>query len=262
MDEGAATPRPLVWQSSDDPWMLSGLVAHPGFIKNHLMYVVELAAAGEPALRLTRYREVGNVLGERAVLLQQALDSLPARTSVSFGPDGYLYVALLASPTQQTPSLRGPDSRFLIRVSETGLAAPDDQSGSVFARDTAPDPVAFAWAPDAARPWLLTWRTDTAYLLRRVGDPSSGASPVEAAAPPVAMQIALVDNDQVLYVVGGDGDVQRLTRTAAGWALFDRFRMFESVDSIRDALLLGSGELAACGSTAQSGYGVWRGRLP
>ena len=53
--------------------------------------------ASRGALRLSRYREIGGVLGERAVLLQLPLGSIPARTSVGFAPDGYLYVGLLAS---------------------------------------------------------------------------------------------------------------------------------------------------------------------
>ena len=58
------------------------------------MYLVEISAS-VGALRLSRYREIGGVLGERAVLLQLPLDSIPARTSVGFAPDGYLYVGLL-----------------------------------------------------------------------------------------------------------------------------------------------------------------------
>ena len=51
--------------------------------------------------RLSRYRELAGVLGERAVLLQTVLQKRPARTPVAFGPDGHLYkFALLSSPRQ------------------------------------------------------------------------------------------------------------------------------------------------------------------
>src|SRR5919112_1042275 len=72
-----------------------GLALHPSFAANRLVYLVYTASdAGGPVARLVRYREVGNVLGEPAVLL----DDVPAAnihngSRVRFGPDGFLYVS-------------------------------------------------------------------------------------------------------------------------------------------------------------------------
>jgi len=71
-----------------------GLALHPSFGANRLVYLVYTASgAAGPTARLVRYREVGNALGEAAVLL----DDVPAANvhngaRVRFGPDGALYV--------------------------------------------------------------------------------------------------------------------------------------------------------------------------
>ena len=69
MDEHSGTAGTLAWKTDDPAWMLSGIAPHPKFAENHLMYLVEISAS-VGALRLSRYREIGGVLGERAVLLQ------------------------------------------------------------------------------------------------------------------------------------------------------------------------------------------------
>ena len=48
--------------------------------ENQLLYLVETRCLRDPMLRLSRYREVGGVLGERAVLLE-------SRLSATFDPD-------------------------------------------------------------------------------------------------------------------------------------------------------------------------------
>jgi hypothetical protein len=255
--------RVLTWQRSEpDQWRLSGLSAHPTFTKTGWLYIVEMAATGNPALRLSRYRQVGDVLGERAVLLQTPLDTKPARTFAAFGPDGYLYVALLSSASTPLPSTGATRSRFLIRVSETGVSAPGDQAGTVFAAATAENPVAVAFAPDSAVPWVLTRLSDDGYLVTRLGDEPAVQDRLNSGSAPVSMQVTQSGAQQFLYITGTRGDVRQLSRGAVGWTLRDGFRLFNGSEALGDALVLDGGEIAACGRFDGSSYGVWRGRLP
>ena len=263
IDQDSGASRPVAWKPTDsDQWVLSGVIVHPKFDENRWVYLVETPAVGDPALRLSRYREVGGVLGERAVLLQTRLDSRPARTALSFGPDQYLYIALLSSTTEPNQNRLGRDDRFLVRVSESGAPAPGDQTGSAFAKVAAHWPVALAWAPDSALPWVLTRLPDTGYSLNRLGDAQSVENRMDPASAPAAMQIIAIDNHQILHITGVQGDVRRLVRGGTGWTLRDGFRLFAPATQVRDALVLGDGQLAACGPVDGSRYGVWRVRLP
>jgi aldose sugar dehydrogenase len=109
-----------------------GLALHPAFAANRLVYLVYTASAGgDPVARLVRYREVGNVLGEAAVLL----DAVPAAnihngSRVRFGPDGALYVtfgdAAAPSLAQDLGSLNGK----ILRLADDGTTPPGNPFGS------------------------------------------------------------------------------------------------------------------------------------
>ena len=99
-----------------------GVALHPSFAANRLVYVVYTASgAAGPTARLVRYREVANVLGEAAVLL----DDVPAAnihngSRVRFGPDGALYLTFgdVAAPSeaQDLGSLNGK----ILRLADDG----------------------------------------------------------------------------------------------------------------------------------------------
>jgi hypothetical protein len=71
-----------------------GLALDPQFARTRLVFAIEVT--GEPStFRVSRFREAGGRLGERAVVLGgvTAAPDRPA-ASLAFGPDGFLYVAL------------------------------------------------------------------------------------------------------------------------------------------------------------------------
>ena len=109
-----------------------GVALHPSFAANRLVYVVYTASgAAGPTARLVRYREVANVLGEAAVLL----DDVPAAnihngSRVRFGPDGALYLTFgdVAAPSeaQDLGSLNGK----ILRLADDGTTPAGNPYGS------------------------------------------------------------------------------------------------------------------------------------
>jgi hypothetical protein len=94
------------------------------------------------------------------------------------------------------------------------------------------------------------------------GQPQAVEHRLYPASIPIAMQIVVTDNQQTLFVTGNHGDVRRLGRNETGWWIRDGFRLSETARAVGDALVLGTGEIAACGRVDGSGYGIWRVRLP
>jgi hypothetical protein len=257
-DVRSGATRDLTWKA-DPQWTIAALAAHPKFVENHLLYVAEMPASRE-ALRLSRYREVGGVLGERAVLMQSSLEVRPDRLWMSFGADSDLYIALLT--TSASAENQATNDRFLMRVTDGGLPAKGNAAGSLFAPVSGPTPVAMTLAPDSSVPWTLTRVSGDAYSVAQLAHPQSVEHRLYESSVPVAMQIATIDKQPTLLVTGNRGEVRRLGRDDSGWSLRDGFRLFEPARPVRDALLLGTGEMAACGPVDGSGYGVWRVRLP
>jgi len=258
-DIRSGASRDVTWKS-DPPWTLAALATHPKFLENRQVYLVEMPASRE-TLRLSRYREVGGVLGERAVLLQTALDARPDRLWMSFGVDGNLYIGLLTTSASPV-SKQSNSERFLIRVTEAGLPAKGNAAASLFAPVSAPWPAVMAWSPDSSIPWMLTRVSSDAYSVSQLGQPQAVEHRLYPASMPVAMQIVAIDQQLTLFVTGTHGDVRRLGRNETGWWIRDGFLLSEKTRPVRDALVLGNGEMAACGPVDGSGYGIWRVRLP
>ena len=260
----SAPARPVrsTWKA-DPQWTLSGLAPHPKFAENKLLYLVETPASRDSMLRLSRYREVGGVLGERAVLLETRVE-LDIRSNVGFfESDGYLSVALLSSapppiddrhPSQRTISPSRHRRRF---------AAPGNPTGFRVWPISAPTPMRWhGQAVTARRGYSRGCRRDCVHgdAARPAGRPTRTVCIRRPCRSPCRSRGS--GNQQVLYITGSRGDVRRLARDGTGWSVRDGFRLFDNARSIRDALVLSDGEVAACGPVNGSGYGVWRVRLP
>jgi glucose/arabinose dehydrogenase len=83
---------------------LLGLALDPSFVSNGLVYLYYTArtSAGRAVNRVVRYRESGNRLAERIVLI----DNIPANVihdggRLRFGPDGLLYITAGDAATEQ-----------------------------------------------------------------------------------------------------------------------------------------------------------------
>ncbi len=109
---------------------LLDLALDPAFTENRFVYLLRAVggAGAAPAARLVRYREVGNTLGQAAVLLD--LPRAPPGTGgrMGFGPDGLLYLATggAVDGAQDLASNAGK----LLRVRGDGAAPAGNPFGS------------------------------------------------------------------------------------------------------------------------------------
>jgi aldose sugar dehydrogenase len=133
-----------------------GLTLHPQFAANRFVYIAYTARLPNGAMvnRVVRYREVGNTLGERAVIL----DGLSANTihdgsRVRFGPDGRLYVTMgdAASPSiaQDLGSLNGK----ILRLNEDGTRPSDNPFPSPIWSYGHRNPQGIDWHPATGDLW-------------------------------------------------------------------------------------------------------------
>lgn len=151
----AAPALTLTDVAADGEAGLLGIALHPSFDANHLVYLVYTAqTSGGRVNRLVRYREVNQILGERAVLL----DNIPAASihdgsRIRFGPDGFLYMTMgdAADPSlaQSLGSLNGK----ILRLTDTGTAAPGNPFSSPIWSYGHRNPQGLDWHPVSGELW-------------------------------------------------------------------------------------------------------------
>jgi glucose/arabinose dehydrogenase len=131
---------------------LLGLTLHPDFAENHLVYLVYTAQRG--VNRVVRFREVNDVLGEPAVLL----DNIPAANihdgaRIRFGPDRRLYVtmgdAAAPSAAQDLASLSGK----ILRMNDDGSRPGDNPFPSLVFTYGHRNPQGIDWHPESGELW-------------------------------------------------------------------------------------------------------------
>ena len=111
---------------------LMGLALHPDFARNRLIYLVYTATSGGEVInRLVRYRETGNTLVDRAVLLERMTGAnIHDGGRLRFGPDGNLYLtmgdAAIPSLAQSQGSLNGK----ILRLNDDGAPAAGNPFGT------------------------------------------------------------------------------------------------------------------------------------
>ena len=105
-----------------------GLALHPSFASNRLVYLVYTAAGGAgPVARLVRYRELANVLGEPAVLLDDVhAANIHNGSRVRFGPDGALYLTFGDAAAPSVAQDLGVVNGKILRLSDDGTTPPDN----------------------------------------------------------------------------------------------------------------------------------------
>jgi hypothetical protein len=115
---------------------IAGLAVDPDYLRTRHVYVAKIAGgSGEVGeLSVVRYREIGNVLGERASIVPSIPVPAAAHPRLTLDDAGRLYVAI---PSTQRAGVRpsSPYEGMLLRFNIDGTTPRDNQAGSpVFAR--------------------------------------------------------------------------------------------------------------------------------
>jgi glucose/arabinose dehydrogenase len=167
---------------------LLGLALDLRFERTRFVYAVYTAASrsGAPVFRLVRLREVGDTLGERAVLL----DDVPASAAhpaaaVRVGPDGKLYVAF---DTGDDPGAAGDLASYNGKVLRLNLdgTTPDDQTTPVWASGIL-SPRGMGWQTPVGTLWIVDDAAGGSVRLNGVASstrPSRGRVAATLALPP------------------------------------------------------------------------------
>jgi glucose/arabinose dehydrogenase len=95
-ENGKLRAEPLATISDVEPTGESGLMGltlHPQFATNRLLYLSYAYSGGEQLVRVVRFRETGNALVERKVIIENIpAAQYHAGCRLRFGPDGKLYI--------------------------------------------------------------------------------------------------------------------------------------------------------------------------
>jgi glucose/arabinose dehydrogenase len=136
---------------------LLAIALDPQFDRSRFVYTIYTAPdrSGASAFTLARFREVGDTLGDRAVLL----DAAPAASSfpsaaLRFGPDSKLYLAYDdggdARRSQDPASLNGK----VLRLNADGTTPSDATGSTPIYAGTFGSPVAIDWDPPTSTMWV------------------------------------------------------------------------------------------------------------
>ena len=133
-----------------------GIALDPEFAQNGLVYLLytQDRPGLDPVNRVVRYREIGNVLAEAVVLM----DEIPANIAhdgarLRFGPDGFLYVtmgdALEAGDAQDLAALTGK----ILRIDRHGRTPPGNPYSSPVYSWGHRNPQGIDWHPVSGVLW-------------------------------------------------------------------------------------------------------------
>ena len=136
---------------------LLGIAVHPDFATSHFVFLAYTArlAGGSRETRVVRYREVGNTLGEPAVIL----DRVPAAdihdgARVRFGPDRKLYVTMGDTAAPPTAQDLGMLTGKILRLNDDGSVPGDNPfPGSPIFSYGHRNPQGIDWHPVSGEPW-------------------------------------------------------------------------------------------------------------
>jgi glucose/arabinose dehydrogenase len=135
---------------------LLGLALDPGFAQNRFVYLYYTATAssGGGVNRIVRYREVGGILGEPMVLV----NNIPAAGihdggRLRFGPDGLLYASNGDAANTNLPQDLASLAGKFIRLNPDGTSPRDNPFGGLIYSYGHRNPQGFDWHPATGDLW-------------------------------------------------------------------------------------------------------------
>jgi glucose/arabinose dehydrogenase len=149
----------------------------PQFARTHHVYVLATTASSEGTLSflLARYREAGDTLADRAVLLHDVPAASPDPAgALRFGPDGKLYVALdAAGDSRLSGDLASPNGKVL-RLNGDGTTPDDQAAASPLYSSPYHSPRGLGWDEDAGILWIVDAGAEGGARLNAVGLSAGG----------------------------------------------------------------------------------------
>jgi glucose/arabinose dehydrogenase len=141
-----------------DQEQLLAVAVEPDFDRSHLVHAVytTMSARGELAFCLARFREAGETLADRVVLLDDvpASPTRPA-AAVRFGPDGKLFAAFDDGGTRRLAGdLSSPNGKIL-RLNPDGTTPADQASSSPLYTSGFRSPRGLGWHPPTRTLWTV-----------------------------------------------------------------------------------------------------------
>lgn len=129
-ENGKLQPQPLFTVPDVEPRGesgLMGLILHPQFATNHLLYLSYAYNSGGTLVRVVRYRETAGGLTDRKVIIENIpAAQFHAGCRLRFGPDGKLYIttgdATDRELAQQLNSIAGK----ILRLNDDGTVPTDN----------------------------------------------------------------------------------------------------------------------------------------
>lgn len=177
---GAESPGTVLLEPDPaEPSVLS-LAVHPAFSVTRFVYTLRTSGSDERGyrLQLVRYREVGGALGERAVLLDRAVDRPYRFGRLRFDGAGRLYAGVWGAAREGTAGQgpAAPVASLLLRLTEDGRVGDDspDRSGLVPGVESMRG---FDIEPGTGRLWILQETANRVFALRTLT--ADGAEAVE-----------------------------------------------------------------------------------
>lgn len=150
-----APPALIVAESGDEEAPVLALAVDPQFTRTHYVFAIYAARSRSGALAfvLARYREAGNTLGDRILLLDGVPAAAEPHASLRFGPDEKLYAAFddggSAAAAEDGASVNGK----ILRLNPDGTTPRDQPRGSPVLAGGLHSPRGLVWPRHAARPW-------------------------------------------------------------------------------------------------------------
>lgn len=174
IENGRLRPEPLLTLADVDATGklgLMGLALHPRFSETRWLYAAYSYRAEEgQRVRVVRYREQGNALSERTVIIE----GIPAATNhagcrIKFGPDGKLYITTGDADKPPLAQDLGSLAGKTLRLNEDGTMPRDNPFFDQAAARTSP-----VWSYGHRNAQGLDWQPGTGLLFQSEHGPNGG----------------------------------------------------------------------------------------
>ena len=156
------------------------LALDPQFDRTHFVFVMETVAGNPPMFRVSRFREAGGRLGERAVVFG-GVQSAPDRpaASLAFGPDGLLYLALDDGGDQNNATRSGSYNGKVLRLNADGTTPADRAGASPIYASSLHSPRSLDWDAASSSLWVADAGAKRAARIRETDRRGAFVTPLQ-----------------------------------------------------------------------------------